>query len=126
MPGYVRVTNRRKDMAPDSQPEPHEIVIPVDRRHACLGNPNYLSDKTDRFARQLCLSKYKKLLDDDFAVQGPMYQAIVAIADRVMAGEEICLECNCRPLPCHADLIAEKVNEMVLAQQNELGIGPSY
>lgn len=111
--GYVRVTNRRKDMAPDSQPEDGEAVIDVDRTHPVLGNRHVLKNKLDRLERARVIEAYRTDMEADFRRKGLMFAAVRAIADRVIAGEKICLQCNCRPLPCHAAVIEEKVNWLV-------------
>lgn len=112
--GYVRVTNQRRDMAPDTQPEPGETVIAVDRSHPILGNHRHvLRHKNDRQERGAVIARYDRDLQRDMAVHGPMYQAIRAIADRVLAGEKICLACWCQPLPCHATSIKREVERLV-------------
>lgn len=113
MKGYVRVTNVRVDMAPDSQPEEDEITILVDRTHACLGNPHILRNKNDSVGRQRVLALYKRDLDEDFRRQGPKYRAIKEIAEQVRDGAKVVLLCHCIPLDCHASLIAEKVNVLL-------------
>ncbi len=111
--GYVRVVNFRVDMAPDSQPEEGEIVIPVDRRNPILGNRHILRNKLDRHARARVLSLYERDVDRDFASKGPIYQAIKDLALRVLSGDQIAIQCGCRPLPCHADIIADRINRLV-------------
>lgn len=113
--GYARVVNRRKDMAPDSQPEEGEVVIPVDRRNLVLGNKHVLRNKLDSAERERVIAAYARDMDRDFAAQGPMYRAVHALALRVSAGEKLCLECCCLPLQCHASVIVEKINQMVAA-----------
>ena len=111
--GYVRVVNYRVDMAPDSQPEDDEIVIPVDRRNPVLGNKHILKNKLDWRERDRCIDAYARDVDADFAVQGPMYLAIKELAERVLNGEQLALQCACIPLRCHGSVIAEKINQMV-------------
>lgn len=113
MRGYARVVNYRQDMAPDSQPEEGEVVIPVDRRNPVLGNKHILRNKLDSRERALRIEEYRQDLDRDFARKGPMYQAIRELALRVIAGERLALQCACKPYPCHGDDIAEKIAAMV-------------
>lgn len=112
MSGYVRVINLRRDMAPDTQPEPGETVLAVDRSHPILGNRHILRNKFDRKERERVLEAYQLDLERDFTAQGPMFHEIEKLAERVSQGERICLACWCRPLPCHADMIEEKINQM--------------
>lgn len=111
--GCVRVTNARIDMAPDSQPEEGETVVAVDRTNPVLGNPHRLSNKLDRVERARVIELFRRDLVVDLVTGGPMYAEIDALARRVVAGERICLQCHCRPLPCHADLIAEAVEARI-------------
>lgn len=112
MRGSVRVINLRRDMAPDTQPEPGETVVAVDRTHPVLGNSHVLKNKFDRNERNRVLEAYKRDLERDFAAQGPMFREIEKLAGRVKQGEKICLACWCRPLPCHADMIEEMINRL--------------
>lgn len=111
--GYVRVTNARVDMAPDSQPEEDEVVVRVDRSNPVLGNKHILFNKLDRAERAGVIGMFQQDLEADFAANGPMRAAVEDLARRVIAGEKICLQCHCRPLPCHAEIIERKVNEVV-------------
>lgn len=118
MNGSIRVVNYRKDMAPEgSLPEPHEIVVPVDRSNPILGNKHILRNKLDRNERLKVIAEFTNDLEHDFAVQGLMYKAINDLAERVLSGEQICLQCACKPLNCHGDVIAEKVRELVLKKR---------
>lgn len=111
--GYVRVSNYRVDMAPDIQPEDGEVVLPVDRRNPVLGNKHILRKKFDIGERDRVIGAFERDLDRDFSVRGPMYQAILVIAQRVIAGEQIVLQCACKPSRCHGDIIAQKVDTLV-------------
>jgi hypothetical protein len=41
--------------------------------------------------------------------RGPIYRAVMALAERVASGEKIALQCWCKPDRCHADWIADRV-----------------
>ena len=122
--GYVRVVNYRVDMAPDSQPEADETVIPVDRRNPVLGNRHILKNKLDWRERDRCIDAYARDVDADFAVQGPMYHAINELAERVLNGEKLALQCACIPLRCHGSVIAERINQQVEARLKSSQFGP--
>lgn len=111
--GYVRVTNMRVSMAPESQPEEDETVIRVDRENKILGNRHVLRDKSDLQARHAVISANQADLEKDCAHKGPMFQALVDIATRVKAGEKICLACWCDPSPCHATNYVKKINQLI-------------
>lgn len=102
-------------MSPDAQPEEDEVVIAVDRTNPVLGNPHILKNKYDYRERDRVCDAYDRDLEADFMVHGPKFQAIKALADRVLQGEQICLQCHCKPLRCHGDSIAAKVAQLVRA-----------
>lgn len=113
--GYVRVVNVRKDMAPDSQPEPGEVIYPVGRSNPVLGNVHFLRNKFDRAEREKVIRANTQDTNEDLARHGARYQELWALAQRVVAGEKICLQCHCKPLPCHSDYYAEVIMKMVEA-----------
>jgi hypothetical protein len=95
--GYIRQLNKRKNEGP--KPRPGETVIDVDRNNRVLGNPFPLEDKDDEVARARVIGLYNEKLEADFAIGGPMFTAVKAIARRVIAGEKIGLNCWCVPVP---------------------------
>ncbi len=90
-----------------------EHVIRVDRSHPVLGNPHVLRDKLDHEERARVIAAYCHELEIDFTVNGPMCNAVVDIARKVIYGNDIALACHCAPLPCHGDVIAKKVRRLV-------------
>ena len=88
-------------------------MIDVDRNNRVLGNPFPLEDKDDEVARARVIALFNEKLEADFAIGGPMFIAVKAIARRVIAGEKIGLNCWCVPRACHSDIIAKKIVEMV-------------
>lgn len=108
MTGYIRVTNLRWSEGP--KPDDDETVIKVDRTHPVLGNHAWGKKVRTAAERRSALAAHKIELDKDWEQQGPIYQEIVAIAKRVQAGEKVCLDCWCAPLPCHADNYVEKIS----------------
>lgn len=117
--GYVRVTNARVSMSEDTAPEDDEAIVWVDRTNPVLGNEFVLRNKLDRKERDHVLALYSSKLDADLSSGGPMSKAIRGLADRVLAGEKICLQCWCRPLPCHADRLEKEVYRIVLGEQQK-------
>ena len=113
----IRVVNLRPDMGSETAPEPHEVCIRVDRDNPVLGNPYVLRNKLDAREREKVIESYRKDLEADLATRGPMFEAIETIADRVAAGEAICLQCWCKPLPCHGDLIETAVRDVLAARE---------
>lgn len=99
----------RVSMAPDAQPEDDESVVMVDRSNPVLGNRHILTQKTNIQERERVISAYAKDLEADLAVGGPMSREIDSLAERIRAGEKICLACWCKPSPCHADILVKRI-----------------
>lgn len=105
--GSVRVENLRT-----REIEPGELAMMVDRSHPILGNRHVLKNRLDHVERAKRLDEYRRDLDRDFERHGPMYQILLDLARRVVAGEDIVFLCWCKPLPCHGDILAEKVYQL--------------
>lgn len=103
------VTSKRKGGTP--APGGY-TVIDVDRSHPILGNRHILSNHKNYQERLDCIEAYKKDLEEDFAVKGPMFKVVRKLARRVSEGEYIALRCWCAPLACHADVIRDKILEL--------------
>lgn len=109
MPGSIRVIHI-KSLPEDTQ---GETIVRVDRSHPVLGNRHILKSKLDHAQRAIVIAAYRIELEGDMATGGPMLAAIMALAKRVLSGENIALGCHCHPLPCHGDVIAEHVMRLV-------------
>lgn len=108
--GYVRVVNVRPDMDPDNKPEEDEVIIPVHRDNPIFGNKHVLKNKDDPEERKKVIDSFRSDLDRDIMSGGPMSQEIEDIAQRVVAGDKVCLSCFCKPRECHGDVIAGAIN----------------
>lgn len=114
--GTIRVVNLRGDMAPEgSQPEPDESCVRVDRVNPVLGNPHRMKSRT-REERARVIAAYRRDMAASWRTRGAMYQAVAALAERVQSGESLCLQCWCKPLPCHADVIQQAVQALLDGQ----------
>lgn len=111
--GHVRVTNMRSSAGLDNAPQAGETVYRVDRANPVLGNRHFLFNRFDSEERRRVIAAYGHDLERDLARSGPMSAEIARLADRVRAGEQICLACWCAPAPCHGDLIAKAVREQL-------------
>lgn len=110
MTGYLRVTSFRAGA--ENGPEPDETVIDMDRSHAVLGNRHVMRNRS-LAERERVIAAHAVDLDADFQRQGSMFSALLAIAERVAAGEKICGRCWCAPLPCHVDNYVIRVRALV-------------
>jgi len=80
-------------------------------RPSALGNPFAMKSESDRLA---VVAQYRKWLWHEINnSQSKALFELLALADRVKAGECIRLVCWCSPKKCHADVMS-KVTEIVL------------
>lgn len=115
--GYIRLANFKGDR--DYGPEPDEVVIRIDREHPCLGNQHFLAKNADSNERNRIIGLFILDLEADEQQNGPMTQAILQIARRVLNGEKVVLMCWCTPLACHGDIIIKRVRAKVLLLQSK-------
>ena len=110
MTGHIRVSNKRdgKEAVREG-----ETVVLVDRTHPELGNPYVLRDKKSREQRDVVCNQFERMAEHDMKNRGPIYREVMALADRVEAGEQVALQCWCKPERCHADWICDRVREEV-------------
>ena len=106
MTGSIRVIN--KSHGRDALRE-GEVAVAADRTNRDLGNPYVLRDKKDREKRDIVCDQFERMAEHDMAQGGPIYRAVMALAERVANGEKIALQCWCKPDRCHADWIADRV-----------------
>lgn len=107
---YVRVVNVRG--YPEHQATPDEKVIVAHRGNPILGNKHPMKVQTMR-ERDRVISEYKKDLDADLAIKGPMYQSLQNIAKDVVENKQkIAFSCFCFPHDCHAQKLLPVVVEM--------------
>lgn len=106
---YVRIVNRRAD---GTKPRHYESVIAVDRTNRILGNPHVMDNLTMN-ERMRVIQAFQEDEQDDYNHNGPMTQAIKDLASRVESGEYLALQCWCAPLPCHAQVIRNRISSIL-------------
>lgn len=119
--GSIRVTSKRPYSG--AKPGEEEAVIDVDRTNTVLGNPFVLYDVNDDKARYRVIDQYREKLFSDLKSNGPMAQEVKALSERLMHGEDICLNCWCEPKPCHAEVIADAAIERAYRMSMSLDLG---
>ncbi|NNM65031.1 MAG: DUF4326 domain-containing protein [Burkholderiales bacterium] len=110
--GYIRLGNFNRGMAPDAVPEHGEVIVAIDRSNPVLGNRHAIGATRDPSARDRAIEAYRRDMDADFAIGGPMSGAVRELAARVQAGERIIASCWCLPRPCHGAVILERVRQV--------------
>ena len=78
-------------------------------RPMVLGNPYSLSEYT----REESINKYRIWLNNQFNLRGAVYNSMIYLVERYRKTEDLALMCWCAPLPCHADVIKEKMLEIL-------------
>ena len=84
-------------------------IVYIGRPHV-LGNPFVMVDESQRSA---VIEKYRVWLRGEYRNKSKAYDALLSLAARVKAGEEIALECWCAPCPCHGDVIREAIEAII-------------
>lgn len=98
-----------------------EVVVRVDRTHPVLGNHEFkIQRRGDPAERKRVLSLFEEKLQEDLASDGPRKQVIEGLALDVAQGKTVALQCWCSPLPCHADFIANAVNDLARQKYRQL------
>jgi len=117
---YVRVVNVRGE--PEYQANPDEKVIIGHRANPILGNRHIMQEKSMK-ERDRVIAEYKKDLEADLAVQGPIWQTLQGIAKEIAEKQQkFAISCHCNPIKCHNDLVIPVVVKMVedlLGQKKE-------
>lgn len=107
---YVRVVNVKGE--PEYQAKDDEKVIIAHRGNPVLGNKHPMKIQSMK-ERDRVIAEYKKDLDADLEVHGPMYKALKEIAkDIVDNKQKIAFSCFCLPCDCHAQKLLPVVVEM--------------
>jgi hypothetical protein len=75
-----------------------------------LGNPFVIGKHGDRAS---VIAQYRVWLWAKMQEHGAEYDELVAIANRVKAGEQLTLLCWCAPQPCHAEIIIAAVRWLI-------------
>lgn len=121
--GKIHIVSRRK-----GHPEyPNGDVIYVGDRvrfHVDTASPlanriNRPKPDCDSETRSKALEDYRNWLISEYDHTTPVRREINRILNIVSSGNDVCLECWCHPLPCHADIIKEFIEGMTDQELNE-------
>ena len=92
-------------------------------RGSILGNPyTHIKDRqTKAFyvvgTREEAIERYGHYFDVMYTTNDSFKDRIDEIYDKYKSGEEVYLGCYCKPLPCHGDVIAEKLQERLIKEK---------
>ena len=87
-------------------PAPDGYAIVYCGRPSPLGNP-FDGERTEAIElfRAHLRAEYKKKT-------GPVYEAFMDLVRRYQAGENLALQCWCKPLACHTDVIKDAIEKV--------------
>ena len=96
---------------------------PIFRGGSILGNP-YTEKPLGRTMaiyqvrnRDEAISRYSAYFDMMYDTNADFRALVDEIYSKYKNGEDIYLECYCKPLPCHGDIIAEKLKRRLLKEK---------
>lgn len=92
-------------------------------RGSILGNP--YTDIKDRRTKALwvvntreeAIEKYGTYFDVKYSGDTAFKAVVDDIYEKFKNGEDVYLECYCKPLPCHGDLIAKKLQQRLIKEK---------
>lgn len=87
-----------------------------------LGNPYTFNGKRTNLAkltvptREDAIKAYEKYFDAAYGTDEDLTKAFDEIYEHYKNGEDIYLQCFCKPLPCHCDVIAERLQRKLIKE----------
>lgn len=91
-------------------------------RGSPLGNPYTHDGKRSSLAklsfpnREDAIDAYREYFKQMYKLDDNFKKAFDEIYDKYKNGEDIYLQCFCKPLPCHADIIAEELQKKLILE----------
>ncbi len=96
---------------------------PIYRGGSILGNP-YTDKPLDKTRaifhvanRDEAIARYDSYFDMMYGTNEAFTELIDEIYEKYKNGEDVYLECYCKPLPCHGDIIAKKLQQRLLKEK---------
>lgn len=87
-----------------------------------LGNPFTHNGKRSNLAklsfktREEAIEAYEKYFDEMYGKNEQFTKAFDTIYEEYKSGKNIYLGCFCKPLPCHGDIIAKKLQQKLIKE----------
>lgn len=94
-------------------------------RGGILGNPFTYNGVRSSFktlsfkTREEAIEAYDKYFDAMYGADDDFTKAIDEIYEHYKNGEDVYLQCFCKPLPCHGDIIADKLQRRLIKEKME-------
>ena len=96
---------------------------PIYRGASILGNPYTHLPVKDTKAMYQCktreeaIEKYDKYFDIMYGGNAEFTRVVDEMYEKYKNGENLFLECYCKPQPCHGDIIAKKLQERFIREK---------
>ena len=103
-----------------------ENNYPIYRGASILGNPyTHLPVKDTKAmfqckTREEAIEKYSEYFDIMYGNNIEFTKIIDEMYEKYKNGEDLFLECYCKPQPCHGDIIAKKLQEMLIKEKYKI------
>ena len=88
-----------------------------------LGNPYTYNGKRSNLAKlsfrtaEEAIKAYSLYFDTMYGSDGEFTKIIDEIYEKYKNGEEVYLQCFCKPKPCHGDVIVEKLQQRLIKEK---------
>lgn len=120
--GKIVVYNTKDE---DYTSEPNNFYIGRSKNGNVLGNP-FTHDGTKTSlaklsfkTREEAIEAYSTYFDKMYGHDDEFTKAFDEIYEHYKNGEDIYLQCFCKPLPCHGDIIAERLQRKLITEKRE-------
>lgn len=103
--------------------EKNNFYIGRSRNGNPLGNPFTHEGKKSDIAkfvvntREESIERYKEYFREMYGKDNDLTKAFDEIYEHYKNGEDIYLQCFCKPLPCHGDFLAEELQRKLLMEK---------
>lgn len=103
----------------------HPNNYPIFRGKSVLGNPYTHKSLSGSLAiyhvnsREEAIQRYDSYFDLQYANNYEFRKVVDEIYEKYKNGEDVYLECYCKPLDCHGDVIANKLKKRLLKEKME-------
>jgi len=109
----------------DYSNEPNNFYCGRSKNGNPLGNPFTHNGKRSNIAklsfktREESIEAYKLYFKELYGKDNSLTRAFDEIYEHYKNGEDIYLGCFCKPLPCHADFLAEELQKKLIREKME-------
>lgn len=120
--GKITVYNTHQD---DYTYKPNNFLICRTKDGNPLANPFTYNGVKTRLAklsfktREEAIDAYKMYFKKMYGLDEGLTKAFDTIYEKYKNGEDIYLQCCCKPLPCHGDFLAEELQRKLIKEKME-------